>query len=140
MSSEMERGSAKHGPLHDEELAHEVEGMTRGGGPTHAEEWKDQEPSGEDQPDVGVRPNEALVGGTPPGMTEEDVAGRSELARALVPSLFPADRDTLLASLEDGTAPDSVIAQVRQLPSGQTYQNVNDVWAALGHGVEQERF
>ena len=36
----MERGSSKHGPRLDDEQKHETEGLVRGGGSTHAEEWK----------------------------------------------------------------------------------------------------
>jgi hypothetical protein len=139
MASEIDRGSDKHGPRQDEELAHEVEGLTRAGRPTHSEEWKQKEPSGEDQPEVGVRPDAGLVGGTPAGMSQEDIEGRSELARALVPSLFPADRDALLDYAQAESVPDSVVAQLRELPGGRNFQNVTEVWAALGHGVEQER-
>lgn len=41
----MERGSAKHGPLHDDELAHEREPMVRGAPQrAHEEEWRETEP------------------------------------------------------------------------------------------------
>lgn len=46
----MERGSSKHGARQDDALAEEVEGMVRGTGPTHAEEWKDPEPPADDDP------------------------------------------------------------------------------------------
>jgi hypothetical protein len=40
----IERSSDKHGPLRDDELKKEVEGMVRSGRPTRAEEWHDPEP------------------------------------------------------------------------------------------------
>ena len=41
----MERGNTKHGPLRDEELAHETEGMVRATPqPDHTEEWRQPEP------------------------------------------------------------------------------------------------
>ena len=40
----MERGSTKHGPLLDDELKHEVEGMDRSGHSTRAEQWREVEP------------------------------------------------------------------------------------------------
>ena len=40
--------STKHSPREDDELKHELEGMMRAGRSTHAEEWKDPEPSGEE--------------------------------------------------------------------------------------------
>ncbi|HYZ09678.1 MAG TPA: hypothetical protein VE709_14080 [Pseudonocardiaceae bacterium] len=46
----MERGSDKHGARLDDAMAEEVEGMVRGTGPTHAEEWKDPEPPADDDP------------------------------------------------------------------------------------------
>jgi hypothetical protein len=49
----MQRESDKHGPLHDDELKHELEGMLRANRPTRAEEWRDPEPPADDDPDVG---------------------------------------------------------------------------------------
>ncbi|WP_225726349.1 MULTISPECIES: hypothetical protein [unclassified Nocardia] len=44
----MERGNTKHGPAHDEELAHDLEGTLRGNRSSRAEEWKDPEPPADD--------------------------------------------------------------------------------------------
>jgi len=46
----MERGNTKHGPLADENLKHDVEGMLRGHGPADVEEWRDPEPPAADDP------------------------------------------------------------------------------------------
>ena len=51
----MERGSSKHGARKDYALARDVEGMIRGTGPTHAEEWKDPEPPADDDPVLNTR-------------------------------------------------------------------------------------
>jgi hypothetical protein len=51
----MQRGSDKHGARKDDALAHDVEGMVRGTGPTHAEEWKDPEPPADDDPVLNTR-------------------------------------------------------------------------------------
>jgi hypothetical protein len=51
----MQRGSDKHGPRKDDALAHDVEGMVRGTGPTHAEEWKDPEPPADDDSPLSTR-------------------------------------------------------------------------------------
>jgi hypothetical protein len=37
-------------------------------------------------------------------------------------------------------APDGIVAQLRRLPAGQEFTNVQDVARALGLGTEQERF
>ncbi|MFY9807697.1 MAG: hypothetical protein WCB57_01455 [Pseudonocardiaceae bacterium] len=51
----MQRGSDKHSARKDDALAHDVEGMIRGTGPTHAEEWKDPEPPADDDPELNTR-------------------------------------------------------------------------------------
>ncbi|MFN2495413.1 MAG: hypothetical protein ABR608_05845 [Pseudonocardiaceae bacterium] len=51
----MQRGSDKHSARQDDALAHDVEGMLRGTGPTHAEEWKDPEPPADDDPELDMR-------------------------------------------------------------------------------------
>lgn len=51
----VQRGSDKHGARQDDALARDVEGMIRGTGPTHAEEWKDPEPPADDDPQLTTR-------------------------------------------------------------------------------------
>lgn len=51
----MQRGSDKHGPRKDDALARDFEGMIRGTGPTHPEEWKDPEPLPGDDPVLNTR-------------------------------------------------------------------------------------
>ena len=74
----MERGSDKHSPRMDDALHAETEGLVRGGHDTHAEEWKQAEPSGEDQPDVDLAPDATLGGGVPDG--HDPGRGRGPLA------------------------------------------------------------
>ena len=136
----MERGSDKHSPRLDEALEHETQGLVRSGRDTHAEEWKSAEPSGEDQPDVDLAPDSTLIGGTPPGMTAEDVETRSELATYLHVSAFPGVRTALLDEAERNHAPDRILDLVRELPAGHEYQNLGEVWRAIRGGVESERF
>jgi hypothetical protein len=136
----MERGSDKHGFLKDDELAKETEGLTRAGRSTHAEEWKDPEPPGEDQPDVDLAPDTTLTGGVPPGMTPEDVEGRAELASYIGKEAYPAVRAQLIDLVMERHAPDRVVELVKRLPSDREFHNVNEVWAAIGGHVESERF
>lgn len=135
----MQRGSDKHGPRQDDALAHEVEGLLRSGHSTGAEEWRDHEPSGEDESAVDPAPDATLTGGVPDGMDPDDVAGRAELAAVLGRS-YPADRERLLAVAQENNAPDRIIEELRRLPSDQQFANVNEVWVSLGHGVEGHRF
>lgn len=136
----MDRGSDKHSPLRDDQLKHETEGLVRGSRSTHAEEWKDPEPSGEDQPDADRAPDTSLHGGTPPGMTDEDVEGRAELASYLGKDSYPMVREQVIDLAMDRQAPDRVVDLVRRLPSGREFHNVNEIWAAVGGGVEADRF
>lgn len=136
----MERGSDKVSPRRDEELKHETQGLVRSGHSTHAEEWKDPEPVGEDQPDVDLAPDGTLHGGTPDGMSADDVEGRAELASYLGKECYPMVREQVLNLVIDNHAPDRVVSLVRNLPSGREFHNINEVWTALGHQVEGSRF
>ena len=139
----MERGSDKHSPRVDEALDHEVEGLVRGDGPTHAEEWKDPEPTGEDQEVLGtgmVGAPEGREGAAPPGMREPEVELRSQLATHLHSAAFPADVSGLLDQLISTNAPDRLRDLVRRLPTGRVYNSVGEVWNALGFGHEEQRF
>ncbi len=134
----MER-STTHGPRVDDEMAHETRGLVQGGHGTHAEEWRDPEPAGEDQPtgDQGIVPEDRRC--TPPGMTSDDVELRSEIARHLGKDAYPGDRDALLAKAEENSAPDAVLGRLRSLPAGEEFRNVQDVARALGLHVETAR-
>lgn len=78
--------------------------------------------------------------GTPAGIDPADVERRSQIAEALGKEVWPADRDTLLAKAQESNALDPVLAALRRLPAGQTFQNNQEVAAALGLGTEQQRF
>jgi hypothetical protein len=137
----MERGSAKHGPRLDEQQKHETEGIVRGGGPTHAEEWKEPEPT-EAPGEEGLAPPARPPGhepGTAAGISPADVERRSNLAKWLSDARFPADHASLIAHAERAHAPEPVLDAVRSLPDMQ-YANVSEVAQALGLGVEQHRW
>jgi Protein of unknown function (DUF2795) len=133
----IERGSDKHGPMQDDALKHEVEGLVRGGHATHAEEWKEAEPVAEDQPDTSLRPDGGLNGGTPEGIDPEEVEARSELAQYLGKEVWPADKEALLAAARERQATDRVLREIERLPEGQEFANVSEAWQALGGGREQ---
>jgi hypothetical protein len=135
----MDRGSDKVSPRVDDQLKHETEGLVRSGHSTHAEEWKDPEPIGEDQPDADLAPGGTLVGGTPDGMAPDDVEGRSELASYLGKDCYPMVRAQVIDLVIDRNAPQRVVDLVRELPSDREFTNVNDIWSALGGSVETRR-
>jgi hypothetical protein len=110
-------GKDKAGPLRDDEIKKRMQGELRA-------EWA---------------PDTELVGGTPPGMTSDDVELRAELARYLGRGLFPADRAAVLETLRRNNAPDRLTDLAGQLPEDGTYRNVQDIARALGLGVEDHR-
>ncbi|MGW0193878.1 DUF2795 domain-containing protein [Nonomuraea sp. NPDC003201] len=134
-----QRGSDKHGPRLDDQQKHETEGMVRGGGPTHAEEWKEPEP----MPAPGEEPAKPYPPGhepgTPSGITQQGADIRSDLAKWLSDAHWPAKPDDLVRHTDSAGAPDLVVDMVRSLPDRQ-YRNVADVAKALGLGVEKRRW
>jgi hypothetical protein len=77
---------------------------------------------------------------TAPGTSTGDIEHRAAIAEALGKEVWPADRDTLVAKARENNAPGRVLSDLRRLPSGQQFDNVQDVARALGIGTEQERF
>ena len=126
----------KHGPRQDEALKEQTRDLERSGRESHAQEWKEAEPAGEDQPQADLSPESGLVGGTAVGMDQRDVVERAELARWLQPSVFPATAERLVQSAGETHAPDRVIGMLKSLPAQESFDNVQDVWRALGGGTE----
>jgi hypothetical protein len=113
----MDRGSSKHSPRVDDQMAGEVRGTVQGMVGGRAQEWKMAEPAGEDQPQVGETPADAFTRfGT--------YIGR----------VFPADRERIAESARDLSAPDDVLDRIDRLPSGTTFQTVKEVWEASSAG------
>jgi Protein of unknown function (DUF2795) len=130
-----ERGSDKHGPRLDEDLHQDTRSLEQGA-PVEArvEEAREQEGPADDQPNPDAR----LAGGraTSASLDLDDAEARADLARFLTPSVFPADRDALLADAAGNHAPTVVLERLQALPADRTYENVQDVWGALGGTVE----
>ena len=61
-----------------------------------------------------------------------DIEARSDIARFLGKEVWPADRDTLLATAGENDATDAVLARLRSLPEGRTFTNVQEVAVELG--------
>ncbi|MEW2355683.1 DUF2795 domain-containing protein [Spirillospora sp. NPDC029432] len=131
--------SDKHGPKVDDELGHETKGMVQGGHSTHAQEWKEAEPT-TDEP---VWDPAAAAGGgregSPPGMSAGDVDERSALARSLAGVRYPARPNELIEHLAGGEAPDSAVSALESLPD-RAYENLADVAEELGYGREERRY
>ncbi|PZG10272.1 hypothetical protein C1J01_36470 [Nonomuraea aridisoli] len=135
----MQRGSDKHGPRMDDQQKHETEGMVRGGGSTHAEEWKEPEAmrSADEESTQSYPPGHEP--GVPQGMTQQDVDVRSELARWLSDTHWPTSKEELLRRAQRQGAPDRVLDMVEALPD-RSFENMADIAQSLGIGVEQGRW
>ena len=121
--------STKHSPRIDEQLKHEEAG-------DRAEERLRHQGPTEDEhlPPEGARHELDDV------VDLSGVEERSDLARFMEPSRFPATREDLLAAAQEHHAPVHVLETLTELPEDQTsYGNVQQVWEALG-GTAEERF
>ena len=121
----MERGSSKHSPRMDEQMAGEVRGTLQGVAGGRAEEWAMAEPAGEDQPQVTQNPDAARA---------NDL---SNFGRYIGLSALPGDRDALRRSAETLLAPDVVLDDIDSLPEGVVFHTVTEIWSALGRGSDE---
>jgi hypothetical protein len=121
----VERGSDTHGPRIDEELERRTRPMEQGA-PVESRADERREEAG---PADGEPVADGRLQGGPAGL--DDVEARSELARFLQPSAFPADREALLGSAAETDAPDEIIRAIRTLPESKVYDNVQSVWEDL---------
>jgi hypothetical protein len=128
----MDRGSSKHSPRVDDELADEVRGTVSGVAGGRAEEWKTAEPSGEDQPEVTVVPDDDYGLGEPAGVGNAEAEELSRFGSYIGRSALPGDRAALEKSARELDAPDDVLARLATLPAGATYRTVVEVWHATG--------
>jgi hypothetical protein len=126
----MDRGSSKHSPRLDEQMAEEVEGTVQGIAGARAEEWKMAEPSGEDQPQTTVAPDDGYGLGEPAGVGNPDAEDLSRFATYIGRSALPGNRAALEESARELEAPDDVLDRLRRLPGDTTYQTVTEVWRA----------
>lgn len=146
----MDRGSDKHSPRLDEEMERETRGLTQGApADSRAEEWRETEPSGEDEPLVSIEPDpEAPKSDI--AEADDDAAGvaspaerddRATVATYLRRSVFPAKRNQLIREAEANNAPDHVLAELRRLDSETVFANVAQAWsAATGLPEHEHRF
>lgn len=64
---------------------------------------------------------------------------RSRIATSVKQTVFPADKSALLKDARENFADHWVISRLEQLPEGETFENVQRVWEALG-GSEEHRY
>ncbi len=136
----MERRSDKHNRQLDDLMKRETESLRRGAPlEARAEEFREMEGPGEDEPtpDSVVSGDRVLPfpdNGLPPGEANR----RAELARHLPMHTFPARPGELVEVAQSNHAPYAVRDALSRLPD-RLYDNVAEVWEALGGRVEHRR-
>jgi hypothetical protein len=113
--------SDKHGARVDDELQKD----TRGG-----EDAREHLRADDSRPDV-VQTQEGVL-------DDRDAEGRSALARAVDPGVFPARPSQIEDSATKNFADPGIVRAIQALPD-RVYENVNDVWQTLGGPVEEKR-
>jgi len=134
----MARGSDKHSPRIDENLAHDTRPLTQGAPmESRADEARQQEGAADDEPTT-----DALLTGElhpeqrgPDALDHEEIEARSRLAAYLRPSIWPADRETLVTCAKELNAPPDVVERLSRLPEGE-FSHTEAVWEAVGGQVE----
>lgn len=122
--------SDKHGPRVDEALKEDHS--------TRAQEFRRDEGPEDDQPvsaDRDFRPDLPQDDGV---LGDRDADARADLARHVDPSVFPAHPDALVESAAGHFAPEWILRALRGLPD-DVYDNIQDVWRAMGGAVEERR-
>ncbi|MEW1862040.1 DUF2795 domain-containing protein [Streptomyces sp. NPDC088194] len=131
-----DQGTNKAGFARDDELKRETQVALKANRAMQAgEELAEPQPS--DQDPTLTAP--ARAGAAPAGMTPQGVYVRSDLARHLDRSVYPARRGALLGALHRHQAPDTLVDRVAGLPPDEVYPNVQAVVQALGYGTEDRR-
>jgi Protein of unknown function (DUF2795) len=135
----MEHGMDKTGPARDDMMKKQLRGQLAAERSLRTDEEHELEPAGEDQPVPAWSPASDYRGGTPSGMTEQDVGLRSELAQHLGRSLYPADKNTIIETLRRNHAPDRLVELAQRLPAHDRYVNVQAIAEAIGLHTEHVR-
>ena len=129
-----EQVSAKHGPVEDEHIKRQDLTDLQ----DHGAEWPDPEESDE-WPVDGIWAPEARFAGTPDGPDFQAIELRSELARHLDRTTFPATREQLLRMLVPRQAEQPALDLVSALTPGTTVASVSELIRAVGLPVEVRR-
>jgi hypothetical protein len=127
-----EQISGTHGPAEDDAIKRQDRGELQ----EHGEEWPEPESAGEDEPEAVWAP-EGRFAGTPGGENWEAIELRSDLARHLDRTAFPATRAHLLDTLAAHQADQRLLDLVSSLPARATLASLGELLRALGMPVEE---
>ena len=107
----MERGSAQHGSRVDDELAHEAEAVVHGS-IVPGRDREELEPEALTADEQVPMPETTPSDSGPAVPTHAQIVARSELARVLLPSAFPANAATLAGVARGQDAPDDAVTEL----------------------------
>lgn len=124
-----EQGSGTHGPVRDEAIKRQDEAEAR----DYVEEWPnpETEPDDETEREATWAPA-ARLADSPTPEDWEAVELRSDLARHLDRTVWPATRERLLEILTERNAGDRLVERLTSLPEGQRYASLLELTRALG--------
>ena len=126
-----EQISGTHGPAEDDAIKRQDRRDVQ----AHGEQWPEPE-SGEDEAEATWAP-EGRFAGTPHGEDWEAIELRSDLARHLDRTAFPATRAHLLETLAAHQAGQRLLDLVSSLPDGVTFASLGELLRALGLPIEE---
>ncbi len=126
-----EQVSGTHGPREDDAIKRQDRSELQ----AHGDEWPDPESSGEDEP-VATWAPEGRFAGTPHGEDWQAIELRSDLARHLDRTAFPATRAHLLEALTARQAEQRLLDLVSSLPDA-TFASLGELIRALGLPMEE---
>jgi hypothetical protein len=131
-----EQGSGTHGPVRDDAIKRQDEAEAR----DYVEEWPEPEtePDDETEREATWAPG-ARLADSPTPEDWEAVELRSDLARHLDRTAFPATRERLLEILTAQFAEQRLLDLVSGLPEGQAYDTDGELTRALGLPVDEHR-
>ena len=122
-----EQISGTHGPAEDDAIKRQDRSELE----AHGAEWPDPESAGEDGPDA-TWAGHGRFAGTPGGEDWDAVELRSDLARHLDRTAFPATRARLLDTLAARGADQRLVDLVSSLPAGVRFATLGELVRALG--------
>jgi hypothetical protein len=126
-----EQVSGTHGPAEDDAIKRQDRTDLQ----AHGEQWPDRD-SDDEEPDAAWAP-EGRFAGTPPGEDWPTVELRSDLARHLDRTAFPAAPAKLIKILATHQADQRLIDLVRSLPRDTKVASLAELLSALGLPLEE---
>jgi hypothetical protein len=133
MSEPGDQGSATHGPREDDAIKQQDRSELR----AHGDEWPEPESPEDSGGTDEVWAPEGRFAGDLPGEDFAAIELRSDLARHLDRTGYPATRAQLLETLEAHQADQRLLDLVSGLPAGTTVGSLGELLRALGIPVEE---